>query len=554
MISQGLNNLSGDAPDVCVIGSGPAGITMALELADRGRRVLVLESGGDTDDAALQELSASQIVDERVHDDTRITMARRLGGSSNLWGARCQPFDPIDFAPRPWLPDAAWPDGVESELRAWYPRATALLQCGEPVYADSSLASPRADKRVDVSRIERFSTQPKMQLAHGQRLREDPRIDLRLRCTVVDAELDAPRSRVLAVTVADAAGGRHRLPVQQLVLAMGGLESTRWLLALQRRHSHLFGGPDGPLGRYYMAHVIGEVADIVLASDDWDRAFDFQIDGRGSYARRRFIPADGEQQARQLPNVSFWPVVPAVADARHRSGLLSMVFLAMAIGPIGRLLMAESIRRYHAPAATAWGPHVRNVLAGLPGAVAGSLAFLRRRYLQQPRVPGFFIRNPTRTYGLSYHAEHLPSPDSRVTLTDAVDALGLPRLRVDLRFSQRDAEALFRAHELMREWLASTGVGELRYRQPVAETPDAILACARHGTHQIGTARMGLSAQSAVVDQNLRSFDLHNLHVASSAVFPSSGQANPTLTIVALAARLADRLHTGGPNVVTASK
>jgi len=214
----------------------------------------------------------------------------------------------------------------------------------------------------------------------------------------------------------------------------------------------------------------------------------------------------------------------------------------MSIGPIGRMLVAEAIRRYHAPAGTPRLPHLRNVVLGLPGAAVGSGRLLLRRYLQHPRVPGFFVLNPSRTYGFSYHAEHFPSQDSRVMLSDAVDRFGLPRLRVDLRFDERDALALFRAHELMRDWFTNTGMGTLRYRQPPAETPAAILACARHGTHQIGTARMAASSRDGVVDVNLATFGVTNLYVASSAVFPTSGQANPTLTIVAFAARLAQYL------------
>lgn len=541
MICTHIDGIDAQPSDVCVVGSGPAGMTVALELAARGRRVLLLESGGLTADPAVNELSASYIVDERVHDDTRITVSRQLGGTSNLWGARCQPFDAIDFAARDWIGPGAWPAGMAQELAPWYGRACELLSCGEPVFHDPAPGLVVDDGRIDMTRIERFSARPKMQQAHAQALAQDPRIDVRLGCTVVDAQLSG-EGRITALTVCTPDARRIDVPVRQVVLAMGGLETTRLLLALQYRYPALFGGPQGPLGRYYMAHVIGEVSDVTLRDDAVDRAFDFYLDGRGSYARRRFIPSDAEQAQRRLPNVSFWPVVPPVADARHRSALLSTVFLAMSIGPLGRLLMAEAIRRYHAPAGTPRGPHLANVLRGLPQAVAGSLRFLHQRYAQRPRIPGFFMRNPSRTYGLSYHAEHFPHADSRVTLGSDCDRFGLRRLRVDLRFGREDAQALFRAHELMREWLAATGLGELRYRQPAAQTPDAILACARHGTHQIGTVRMAEDAHHGVVDAQLRSFDIHNLHVASSAVFPTSGQANPTLTLVALSARLASRL------------
>jgi len=542
LITRGLDGLPEQPADVCIIGSGPAGITLAMELAGQGLRVLLLESGGEKEDKDLSELSASQIVDSRVHDDTRITMARRLGGTSNLWGARCQPLDPIDLTARPWIQGTGWPFGLD-EVAPWYARACELLSCGEPVFRDEDWAGSFKDTRVDVSRLERFSNRPKMQLAHGPALRSNPLVDLRLHCTAVEAVLD-PNGLVDHLVVCQPDGARHTVPVRRVVLAMGGLETTRFMLAMQRRQPALFGGPEGMLGRYYMAHVIGEVADVAFASGDTDRAFDFFLDGRGSYARRRFIPSDAEQRDRRLSNVCFWPVVPPVADARHGSALLSAVFLAMSFGPVGRMLMAEAIRRYHAPEGTPRGPHLANVLRDLPSAVGGSARFLYQRYLSQWRIPGFFIRNPNRTYGMSYHAEHLPNAESRVTLAPTEDRMGLPQLRVDLRFSMQDAQAVFRAHELLRDWLQANGMGTLHYRQPAGATPQAILDTARHGTHQIGTVRMGSDHRTGIVNADLRSFDVRNLYVASSAVFPSSGQANPTLTIVALAARLAAHLGT----------
>lgn len=532
MLSQGFDERPLGDYDLCVVGSGPAGLVLALEAARLGQRVLVLESGGVEPDAGQQALSDAAIADPARHDAMAIAVSRRLGGTSNLWAARCQPFDPVDF-------DARWPLAYE-EIRPYYARAIAYLDAGSDVFDAPIAGLDIRDKTFDFTRLERFSNSPALGRRFADMLAASERIDIRLKSTVVGIEVEG--GRVRALTVADAGGGLHRVAVKVAVLACGGLENTRQLLALQRVHPHLFGGPEGPLGRGYMGHLIGEVADVTFRSEAADAAYDFFLDGHGSYARRRIVPSDALQREHGLPNVCFWPVVPPVADPRHGSGILSAVCLAFSIGPLGRLLVPEAIRKRHVPERLERWPHVANVLRDLPRAAAYIPRFFHRRYFSRMRLPGFFLRNAGRRYGLSYHAEQSPDPDSRVRLSAEKDRFGLPRLEIDLRFSRADAEGLYRAHRLLADWLERNGIGSLEYRQPEAETVEVILAIAAHGTHQIGTARMAESPAEGVVGRDLRCFGIDNLYVAGSAVFPTSGQCNPTLSIAAFSVRLAEHL------------
>ena len=155
------------------------------------------------------------------------------------------------------------------------------------------------------------------------------------------------------------------------------------------------------------------------------------------------------------------------------------------------------------------------------------------------------------TYGLSFHAKHFPSAESRVWLNDEKDEAGLFRLTIDFRFSRKDAESYCGPHRLLDRWLRDNNLGRLAYRQNEDETVEAILRVAKHGTHQIGTTRMAGNRQDGVVDGNLRTFDLSNLYIVGSSVFPTSGQANPTFTAVALATRLADHLVRVSPALET---
>ena len=113
---------------------------------------------------------------------------------------------------------------------------------------------------------------------------------------------------------------------------------------------------------------------------------------------------------------------------------------------------------------------------------------------------------------------------------------------IDLKFSRTDAEPVVRTHKELAKWLSGSGLGELIWRVPEDDQVDYVLQHAFDGVHQIGTARMAASARDGVVDENCCAFGTKNLFLAGSAVFPTSGQANPTLSAIALGIRLARHL------------
>ncbi|MES3046700.1 FAD-dependent oxidoreductase [Sphingomonas faeni] len=541
MLSEGLQGLDGARRPICVVGSGPSGLALATDLARRGIAVLLLESGGGDADPKVQALSAGTLTDPARHDDLMVATARRLGGASNLWGGRSMPYDPVDFTDRSWV-DARWPIAYD-ELMRWFPAAAETTCGGAAVYTCAPMAAVSADRAFEADGIERGVNVPQAQIIHADAIARDPRLDIRTHATVTDIVF-AENGYVNAIEIAHSlTGERARLHVDHLVLAAGGLETTRLLLAAQRTAEARFGGPDGPLGRYYMGHVIGEIADIVFGDEKSVDEFDFRIDVHGSYTRRRVVASMDTQLQHHLLNASYYPIVPPVADARHGSAILSMVFMALAFRPLGNRLVAEAIRTRHVPADPgSMLPHLRNLATGIPASIAFAAEFLRRRYGGQTRIPGFFVRNKARRYGWSYHAEQAPNRDSRIWLSDKVDRLGMPQLTVDLRFCDADADSVVRTHDLMEGWLVRTGIGRLDYRMAREERHDAVLALAAHGTHQIGLARMGAHRREGVVDDQLACFDAPNLHVASTAVLPTSGQANPTVSTVALSLRLAAHL------------
>jgi choline dehydrogenase-like flavoprotein len=170
------------------------------------------------------------------------------------------------------------------------------------------------------------------------------------------------------------------------------------------------------------------------------------------------------------------------------------------------------------------------------------VSFLYRRYAAEPRLPGFFIRNKARRYALFYHAEQAPNLASTVTLAETRDRLGMPRLKVDLRYSEIDVQSVVASHEIIDRNLRAAGIGRLDHHFPITERAARVRDQMTDGYHQIGTIRMATDASQGVVDADGRVHGTPNLFVAGSAVFPTSGQANPTLLITALSARLAAHL------------
>jgi choline dehydrogenase-like flavoprotein len=390
--------------------------------------------------------------------------------------------------------------------------------------------------------LERWSQERRLHIAHQERLTSSHLVDVRLNATVTGLNF-TDSGRVHSIDVARSTGNeRRRIRVRKLVLAAGGLETTRLMLAGQRRVPERFGGANGALGRYYMGHITGNIAEIAFRKPDLDTALDFFVHD-GAYARRRFVPTFATQLRERLLNIAMWPIIPNVADPSHGSGILSLSYLALSNERIGGRLVADLIRKRHVGTrVTNRSRHLENIVRDLPHTASFIPSFLWRRYVSKPGLPGLFLRNPEHRYRLFYQSEQSPNPDSRVTLADAVDRTGLPQLMIDLRVREEDAWSVVRTHELFSQWLERVGAGDLSYGMPRAGRTEAVLAQVRHGSHQVGTVRMGKSRTTAVVDKDLRVFDSPNMFVVSSAVLPTSSQANPTFTTIALALRLADTL------------
>jgi choline dehydrogenase-like flavoprotein len=510
--------------DVCIVGAGAAGISMALELAKGSIEVLVLESGGLRPEKATQELYSGTVADERLHSPPDTYRQRRFGGTTTIWGGRCIPLDPIDFERRDYMPNSGWPIDL-SALMPYYPEANRLCEAGEFTYSAAAafhrplrpMIKGFESPLFTTDTLERFSCPTDFGARYGRRLRAAPNVRV---------VLHANEGKSLEAIA------------QQVVLAAGGLEVARLLLASRDVQSGGIGNGRDVVGRYYMCHLAGTIGALAVDKPLGSVWNGYDLSDEGVYCRRRIALSPDAQREHRLGNFIARLHHPRITDPEHRNAILSLLFLAKFVIPY------EYGKRLHGgePATLRmWLQHVRNVATGPFDAAGFAWHMLKDRRLAERKFPSIIIKPKANLFSLDFHAEQQPAAESRVELMRDVDALGMPKLRVDWRYTPVDVDTVSRSIALLAREIERTGVGAFTYDP--ADIEFEMTRYGAYGGHHIGTARMGTDPAHSVVDPDCRVHGVSNLSIASCAVFPTSSQANPTLTVVALALRLAARLR-----------
>jgi choline dehydrogenase-like flavoprotein len=266
--------------------------------------------------------------------------------------------------------------------------------------------------------------------------------------------------------------------------------------------------------------------------------FDFERTTDGVYCRRQLRFRPEAQRHHRLLNTVFRLHFPNYSDASHGSSVMSTIYLAKSV------LVAEyrNILQHgaEAPASPTW-QHLRNVVTGLPQLAKFASDWLFRIQLARRKLPYTLVPNADGSFPVDFNSEQTPLASNRITLSDDVDRHGLRRVHIAWRLSAEDIDSAYRAFQLLRDTLNRSGRARLGFDEQ--HLGERISRSVPLGGHHIGTARMSASERTGVVDPNCAVFGLPNLYVTSSAVFPTSGDANPTLSIAALAIRLAGHLR-----------
>jgi choline dehydrogenase-like flavoprotein len=527
--------------DVCIVGAGAAGIALALELAESKLDVLLLESGGEDFDTESQSLYEGEVANERMHSQPARFRQRQFGGSTTIWGGRCMPFDPIDFERREFIPHSGWPIGLD-DLMPFYPIANRICEAGEFNYSASRAFSKPIRPMIagfhsthfTDDGLERFSCPTNFASRYRHKLETAPNVRVLLHANVTSIGLNEAGDRVHRLRIQTLTSRSLQVQARNFVLATGGLEVPRLLLASRDRQSHGIGNSHDVVGRYYMCHLAGTIGALQFRGPSSSVHHGYDVSDEGVYCRRRLSIFPEVQRSLHLGNFIVRLHHPRIPDPAHKNSVLSLLFLARAFIPY------EYAKRLHGNDridAWQWLQHVGNIAARPFDAFSFAWHMLRDRKLASRKFPSVIIRSRANLYSLDFHSEQHPNPSSRITLSDRVDVFGTPRILVDWRYTDGDVDTVRRALALLAADLENCGVGQLKYDPESVE-----IEMTRYGAydgHHIGTARMGDDPRFSVVNADCRVHSVQNLYIASSAVFPTSSQANPTLTIVALAIRLA---------------
>lgn len=533
MFFDARNIVSGTsiATTVCIVGAGAAGITLALELEKQGIDCCLLESGGFSPDDGSRDLyrGAAIGLPYRFADGCR---SRYFGGSSNCWGGWCRPLDPWDFERRDWIPHSGWPIDL-AELMPFYRRAQKLLQLGpdnfEPAFWEQAIG--RADVRrmpLGSGRVRDTISQFSPPLRFGRVYRTDlassHQIQVFLNANVTHIDTDRTASTVTRMQVATLCGKTMTVNARLFVLATGGIENARLLLASNKVQAAGLGNGHDLVGRYFMDHP------------------------RLQSGRLHFLSG---WQRNKLYDIKFHYMNSAVAA--HKTHIAAQLALTPATLQQERLLNAR-----------VW---FMSTFPGEGSAAAQALLRCKQAALQKEQAGwslrhdmGVMLRHPIDTLGYGFTrlyqprmlirdvkfqiiVEPSPDPDSRVTLSPTErDRLGMPRVQVEWRLSQQVKRTVDRTLAIIADDLRMSKVAEIELDPPL-EYGDWPPSFEYEGTwHHMGTTRMHDAPEHGVVDRHAKVHGISNLYVAGSSLFPTAGANFPTITLTALALRLADHL------------
>jgi choline dehydrogenase-like flavoprotein len=492
---------------ICVVGTGIGGGSFITRYSRWRDDLVVVEAGGEQESTLIRSVSVGRAF------GLAATRMIALGGTSNIWRGLCGPLDPIDFAPRPWIDSRGWPIDF-ADLQAYYSEACRLLGLPglsslTPLPGNRSIANLAGDMDFDrASLTHKFfiHKSPPKNFKHvlRDRFQRGEKI-LLLNAVAVEIVTNREGRAVRKIIARDPYGNVLEIYADYFVIAAGALETPRLMLN-SRRWQAPHGGPDRNLvGRFLMDHPMGSLSQIRFGRICRAPLYHSVNIRPRQHLKTGLVLTKALQQRHRLPNHCFflWPSFRNGIDDRFEN--------------LRRKLITAKRKKL--------SPTDFATLVLHPNTVYRLLAYI------------FPIKAYYRNADLFFVTEQVPNPQSRVALSCTKDCFGYPVAEINWQVDHQDFDSIATCNHLALKAFA-TGANRPDFRKKKAEFSATLTSAAHH----LGTARMSDSPRNGVVDKNLKVWGIDNLYISDASVFPTAGNANPALTISALAIRLADRL------------
>ncbi len=523
-LQQQKNGQGRVSADLCIIGSGVAGLLLAHRLRGKGRRIVVLETGGR--EARDETHPLNEVVQRgSVYRGATNGRARCVGGTSSRWGGAMIPFLPSDLAERSYVDVPQWPVCFD-ELSRFIPEMETLFALDRGPY-DGAFLREFGDAAIlpqgDPDFLPRFAKWPRFRMRNlanlfRREIEQDDELQLWFNAHVTSFALDESGNRIASVTASAHSDRLIEVSAERFVLCAGAIESTRLLLWLDRQAGGRLSRHGGALGRFFHDHVSIVAAD--LEADD-----PFLLN---RLAGLRFVGST-------MRSLRFELSPAAQAEERVSSAFGHIQFATHEATTFDAI--RELLQCMQKGARPRWSSVTRAVY-GAPD--LAMIAFWRAKWrqLHWPRAAD---------YQFHIVAEQLPSRDNRISLAGEADRFGMPLASINWRVQPRElatVEAYARRFESFWRRRGLARVARLNWRDLRRRIADE--SSPMDVFHPGGSTRMGTSASAGVVDRDLKVFGLDNLHVASTSVFPSGASANPTFMLMLFVCRLSRHLLDGG--------
>jgi choline dehydrogenase-like flavoprotein len=502
--------------DLCVIGTGAAGLAIASEMNHVGINTVLVESGSHEHEPSTQALY-DVAVSGLPHPGSTQGRFRVLGGSTTKWGGQALALMPSDFERRDWVPNSGWPISFE-ELSAYYERASRFLMLDKfnfdtDLFSYLRTRAPSFDAELLWYHFSKWSPTPNLREHYLPGIRAAKNCTLLLHANVTDIRLDNGGDSVANIQTCSLQGKKATVRAQAYVLCVGGIETARLLLANNKQRSRGIGNEFDLVGRFFQDHPSAFIGWVKPRSASRVQKLFNVFHKRGLKYSVRCTATPAWQRLHKALNVSTG-VTFVEADSTLQD--MKDVYLAVRHGKVTEDLLFKLLRIARSP---------RSVLLPAYHFVVRGRTF----------APGARMR-----VGLT--SEQEPNVESRILLSEKCDALGMRRADVRWKLTDLTFHTIRQFSRTLQSEFLRSGVGEIALEPWVMEDSPEWINHITDQNHHMGTSRMDDSPKAGVVDQNCRVHGVSNLFIGSSAVFPTGGHSNPTLTIIALCLRLADQL------------